>query len=299
MTERVGCVVGTGFVVLDVLVVDGVEASRSLGGSCGNVLAVLAALGHRAIPILKLGNDSEGRAIVSEFRHLGAVTEWIKLTPWHGTPVLLQYTNTQVGDHRYARSDAGPKEQKRAFSPLASSEVAAVKGAIDDCALFYCDRLSDGILDAMAMARRGGAIVMFEPNEQLPMSMMSAAAKLAHIIKAADDRVARSVLQEMSEQRSIIVSTAGSAGIDVGSSEGLFHFDATFAPLVIDSSGAGDMVTAAIIDSILLSRAPLYDSVLSGVDAGRRLAAANCRHAGARGLLRDLGSAAARGLLLG
>ncbi|MBN8904959.1 MAG: hypothetical protein J0H57_28420 [Rhodospirillales bacterium] len=74
------------------------------------------------------------------------------------------------------------------------------------------------------------------------------------------------------------------------------------ADVVRDTCGSGDMVTLGLIDTILQSRACglsslSVETVLTGIVAGQKLAAANCAYVGARGLFREEGAAYARSIL--
>ena len=50
---------GVGFVAMDVVDVEG-DRFAAVGGSCGNVMAILAWLGWTARPIARLGGDATG-----------------------------------------------------------------------------------------------------------------------------------------------------------------------------------------------------------------------------------------------
>ena len=61
---------------------------------------------------------------------------------------------------------------------------------------------------------------------------------------------------------------------------------------VIDSAGAGDAVTAALIHRIATARTaglPPVEIVLQGLEEGQRLAALNCAFTGARGAFGTFG----------
>jgi fructokinase len=72
---------------------------------------------------------------------------------------------------------------------------------------------------------------------------------------------------------------------------------------VVDTCGSGDMVSVGLIDhlvSLRVGRIGLtIEAVVAGARAGQRLAAANCRHVGARGLFTVEGARAARNALQG
>ena len=60
---------GTGFVALDI--VEGRSSTfGAAGGSCGNVMAMLAWMGWNSAPIGRLGTDAAGDYVIEEFRVL-------------------------------------------------------------------------------------------------------------------------------------------------------------------------------------------------------------------------------------
>ena len=82
-------VVGSGLIALDVLVEIGEAAAyQGLGGSAGNVLAILAYLGWASFPVARLGHDVAARRIEQEFQQLGAATHFLKADPESCTPVV-------------------------------------------------------------------------------------------------------------------------------------------------------------------------------------------------------------------
>src|SRR5258705_7310531 len=93
-------VVGTGLVALDVLVKTGKEASDSssqyAGGTCGNVLTILAWLGWRSIPVARLDSDEAGRAVASDMRNFGVSTKFIRMKPRSATPIIIQRLRTSA-----------------------------------------------------------------------------------------------------------------------------------------------------------------------------------------------------------
>ena len=60
-------VVGTGLVALDVLLNGDIEHPRLYaGGTCGNVLTILAWLGWSAFPAARVGADDAGRRVSTD-----------------------------------------------------------------------------------------------------------------------------------------------------------------------------------------------------------------------------------------
>ncbi|RYG89164.1 MAG: hypothetical protein EON59_01910 [Alphaproteobacteria bacterium] len=294
-------VAGTGFTVLDRVYSDSEPRFQALGGSCGNVLISLAMLDRRVAPVLSLGEDSVGDDLVSEFAEAGALTTWIFQHAGRQSPVLAQLLDSQSGQHSFSFVCPETDAQYPPYSPIERDEAQRAEPAFDGCQVFYTDRVSDGILDAMERAAASGAVVYFEPSAVGDPALFRRALALCKILKISADRLRTPGWAECLRADAISIVTRGAEGLDVwqGSSRPL-HCVPTPAPVVRDTCGSGDMVSVGLIDYIL-SRpsgfSPRLDDLVEGVIAGQRLAAANCAFSGARGLFRLHGGAVARRVL--
>src|SRR5688572_18153573 len=89
MPER--SVVGTGLVTVDlVLDTEGTVLGTSTGGTCGNVLAILAWLGVRAHIVGRLPQGPDGLGVADELAAVGVDTRWLHLGAAAPTPMIIQ-----------------------------------------------------------------------------------------------------------------------------------------------------------------------------------------------------------------
>ena len=297
-------VVGTGFTVLDRIYQDGNLSEEALGGSCGNVLVSLAMLNRAVAPILSLGQDEIGQRLVREFFEAGADVRFIHLRQGRRSPVVLQELDTAWGVHRFSFTCAETLADLPRYEPIRDQDVDQARGALSQCSVFYADRLSEAILEAMTAARTAGAIVYFEPSVIERNDLFDRALSLATILKYSSDRLGNDLDEFLSGSSAIGIATQGADGLELRQGARRIWCEAVRAPQVIDTCGSGDMVSVGLIDWLLtqapLGREPLeLGSVLQGVLAGQRLAAANCAYAGARGLFRRAGAGHARRVLEG
>ena len=80
---------GTGFIVLDVIrnsVGNNSTEKRFAGGSCGNVLTILAYFGWNANAVGRIGDDHAGRELVADLGKWGVETKLLEVEPGRGTP---------------------------------------------------------------------------------------------------------------------------------------------------------------------------------------------------------------------
>lgn len=290
-------VAGSGFTVLD-RIYEGTRKTREeMGGSCANVLWSLATLQHHVVPVLRLGEDWAGHCLRQSFMDVGADTTFIKMRDDVQTPLLAQLLDRALGEHHFSSTCPETHNRFPRYSAIGTEDTAEAASVFANCAVFYADRLSEGIIDAMETVARRGGIVFFEPSEVGDTALFSRALASVSIIKCSQDRI-RELDGLIGDHCPFRVVTEGAAGLRTGRYAHLSHLPAYAASIVQDTSGSGDMVSVGVIDHLVAVGARVdtltIDDMIRGLRAGQRLAAANCAFVGARGIFRDLGSDSAR-----
>ncbi len=299
---RPGQVVGTGLVALDRIHVGTPQPLfEELGGSCGNVLISLAMLGRSVVPLLRLGTDPVGARLERELRLAGANTRLVSRRRDVRSPVIVELIDPASNDHSFSFTCPQSSETFGTFEPITPSELDSARSVVASCPIFYADRLSGPLCAAMEAAAAGGAIVHFEPSKIGDSALFSRAISTAHIFKYSVDRLSPELATWLCPDAFSIV-TAGSAGLELHHGGKIHRCPASATDVVRDTCGSGDMVTLGLIDAILQSgecgpSSLSVETVLTGIVAGQRLAAANCAYVGARGLFREQGAAHARSIL--
>ena len=292
-------VAGTGFTVLDRIFEDGILEEEALGGSCGNVLVSLAMLQRCVAPVLALGDDQIGERLVSEFAQAGAITDYINRRANLRSPMLNQLLDTILGEHDFSSICHETNSEHPSYETIDQLELKTAAPAITQCRLFYADRISDNVLEAMSTARESGAIVYFEPSAIEEDGLFERALELTSILKYSSDRLGERL--STSSFNCIHIVTHGAVGLEVRDHQWTRWCASVRADVVKDTCGSGDMVSVGLIDWLLTHHQS--NSVLSGSDlvdgiiAGQRLAAENCAYAGARGLFKEHGAEYARQIL--
>ncbi|KQX38201.1 hypothetical protein ASD04_11315 [Devosia sp. Root436] len=295
-------VVGTGFITLDVIYEDGNRAAEALGGSCGNVLISLAQLNRSVAPVVKLGLDDVGGFLEEEFRHAGAVTKYISRSADIGSPVLLQEVETANGRHNFSFTARGSDARFPRYSAIETTHTSAARGLIQSCVVFYTDRLTETIADAMEMAWTSGAMVFFEPSEIEDAKLFRRAMQYVSILKCSEERISSWDDAPVGDHALTIV-THGALGLQLRQGSQSMWCDAMPAPRLVDTSGSGDMVSVGLIDWLVSHKQARFvwnmAEMAAGVRAGQLLAATNCAYLGARGVFNAIGVDGVRRLLAG
>ena len=295
-------VAGTGFTVLDRVYVDGaVPTSEALGGSCGNVLISLAMLEHSVAPILTLGIDDVGDRLMGELERAGASTCFVERRAGNRSPELAQLLKHPEAVHTFSFTCPETAAPLPRYRPVRRRDVERAMPALRGCAVFYTDRLTGPTVDAMEAARANGALVYLEPSRLGDRALLERALPSVDILKFSSDRLGEVAGAFDAVPSLTVVVTHGAAGLEVRRGTDRLWCSAVTIDEVTDTCGAGDMVSVGLIDWILRrggrERSWGLDALLPGLAAGQRLAAANCRHVGARGLFRERGREQARAIL--
>jgi fructokinase len=294
-------VVGTGLAVIDRIYTGAAsQPQESLGGSCANVLLALGSLRHSVAPILALGADREGDFLTSQFSAVGICTEFIRQHENRLTPIIAQHLVPDAAQHWFSFVCPTTGIPYPKFTPVDFTGITNSQRALTSCRVFYLDRLSPANVWAMECAFNNGAITILElPNWDSPL--LQRAMRVARIVKHSDDARGSDAISQDVFPDVAIVRTHGANGLTLKGHGYEIHLPAVQARSVIDTCGAGDMVSVGLIDRILRQSATPTDLSLNllveGLQAGQRLAASNCGYVGARGFLEECGVEAVESLL--
>lgn len=294
--------VGTGFIVLDVIrssVAATATEKRFAGGSCGNVLTVLAYFGWDASAVGRIGDDHAGRELIADLGKWGVDTKLLQVEPGRGTPIIVQENYLDARGrprHRFSRACPVCGATLPAYRPLLTSEVGAIAEKLPSHSVFYFDRVAPGTLELAQKSRANGALIVFEPSGIKDDELFAACLKTAHVVKYANDRIEGIHDIAVKAKVPIEIETLGPRGLRLrvrtkGRAGAWKVLPAFSVPELRDAVGAGDWTTAGLIHGLITSGSSV-EKVVSETDAvvlatrlGQALAALNCGFEGARGLM--------------
>ncbi|MCX7318733.1 MAG: PfkB family carbohydrate kinase [Hyphomicrobiales bacterium] len=294
-------IAGTGLAAVDRIYSSDLKRPiEALGGSCGNVLISLAMLGHAVAPMVAIGDDDQGQFLYDEFAKAGCETQYVFRGGGAGSPVIVEFVDTASATHRFTSTCPETSRSFPRWSSIDDQLVERARSTLDAASVFYTDRISSSILTAMKAAFEAGALVFFEPaSADGPLFMQ--ALEFASVIKLADGTIGDRIEDREVRSGAVLIRTHGERGLTVSSGSSRRFFPSTAAPRLVDTCGAGDMVTTGLLDFILTrwtsDRRWSLDDVMEGVGIGQRLAALNCAFTGARGLFFAAGAGYVREIL--
>lgn len=292
-------VFGAGLIALDLVIGPdpGTPVRSWAGGTCGNVLSILAFLGWDAYPIARMNGDPASDRVRSDMARWGVHLNWANCAPTAHTPIIVQEIRRGRDGrpkHRFSWACPHCGEWLPSFKAVTVNAVEAIKPALSETSVFFLDRLSRATLTLAAEASARGAAVVFEPSGKATDKLMVEAIRLAHIVKYADERLngLDGVMAEGSPAL-VEVQTLGEQGLRYrhrldGVVSDWVKLNAIPAPRLADTCGSGDWCTAGLIAKAAVGGCEgLLAIGAAGVHAalryGQALAAWNCGFEGARG----------------
>lgn len=259
--ERV--VVGIGEVLWDML-----PGGKQLGGAPANFAFAAGQLGARGVVVSAVGEDAAGREIVEQLRGKGLATEWVAVDPYHPTGwVSVRLDARGVPDYVIHRAVAwdhlrwSPKLEELAgradavcFGSLAQREGETresvrrfVMRTREDC-LRVCDvNLRQAYYDreVLEWSVRHCSVLKLNDGE-LPV--------VADLLEIGGDGVpaARAIVKRFGV--GVVAVTRGERGSWLVTETELSEEKAEAGIEVVDTVGAGDAFTAALVVGTLKGR---------------------------------------------
>jgi len=287
---------GAGFVTLDVTLDQASRVTyRGVGGTTGNVLSILAFFGWRSMPVVRVGSDAIGSAVLREFRELGVDVRHMGPESTLETPLIFQFVAQPSSPPRYAFECPTCGKARRFTRELVDTGFRAALPDVSSSNVFFFDRVTPGAVAMAEAAREGGATVFFEPSAVgVDPDLFAKALRASHVVKYSADRIPGS-LSELLDSGFVEVQTMGAKGLRFRR-HSLVPDWVTLPALrvngVADTSGAGDWCSAGLIHAmqrVAQGSSPQelsYNEIFDSLRSAQAIAALSCRHHGARGLMR-------------
>jgi sugar/nucleoside kinase (ribokinase family) len=294
-------VVGTGLVAVDALVDVRQPKVGPLyaGGTCGNVLTILSALGWNSRPVTRLGLDLAGKIIQDDMESWGLDLSLVVKDPTSRSPVYFHWLRRgESGQpaHRFSRDCPECGTPLPGFRPVPLAMIETLVETLHSVDVLFADRVSRGALRLGKLCRDRGALVVFEPSGLGDPSLFSEMLATSHIVKYSNERGKKiaSLLSEEQDLSCLVIETLGSMGLRFQVARGRLDRDSwTVLPPVAavevrDTGGAGDWCTAGLLHSIghqglegfcELTPGALEQSLMRS----QQIAAWSCAFEGARG----------------
>jgi len=299
---------GTGLIALDVVTNgDGMQAPRLwAGGSCGNVMTVLAYLGWQALPVGRLGKDGAAKLVADDMRQHEVDLKYVTYDERVDTPIILEKIFTSahgMPSHRFhwVCPQCGnwlPRYRPIRLRDISEASIELREESVD---CFYFDRVSPAALRMAREAKARGVLVVFEPPSVKGDDQFKKAVGLCDVLKYAGGGRACSSGRAHNSSAPIVVETLGAEGLRYRIRRGARRtewkvLEAFHVSSFRDAAGAGDWCSAGMIDVLVGSEIAARPNVkeeglVKALRYGQALSALNCAFDGARGAMYGLDKA--------
>jgi fructokinase len=289
---------GTGLVALDIVINNNDTQNSRIwaGGSCGNVLTILAYLGWRSYPIARLADEFPTKNLLFDLERWKVNLSLIFKEADGSTPIIVERINkNQNGEPKHKYEWHCPKCGSRlpSFRPILVNKTEEIIKKSPKAQVFFFDRLSRSSIILAKENKLKGALIMFEPSSISNEKLFFEALELIDIIKYSKDRLSN--IEEITNSFCIPleIQTLGSEGLRYKFRNGLHQVPWKTMPAYAvsnlkDAAGSGDWCSAGILHVLGQFGKPKFEAVEveeieNAIRFGQALASINCRYEGARG----------------
>ena len=253
-------VVGSGLIALDLIIASSGTVTHSVGGTCANVLSLLAAHLVNVKPVARIGEDVSGVLIRAQMADFGSDLSLVLKTSGIRTPRIVEFAPSN-GSMRHRFAFTCPKCTRRLPRNSALREEEARRMAIDwsNVDLFFFDRATPAAMYLARLAKKAGVTVMFEPPRAHSEPRLTQGASLADIIKYSSQDFRDGLPLELTRVPRLLIETLEGKGLRYRHRQGAALSDwrslPPFDPVhPRDAAGAGDWCTAGFIWEMVRQR---------------------------------------------
>lgn len=293
--ETKNIIVGAGLISLDVLIRDGerLPVSYYVGGTCGNVMMILAHMGWDAYPIARLDGTRDTTRLLADMKRNSVHTDYISTNDGK-TPVIVQrnFINKDgVPTHRFeSRNNMGRFYLD--FKSLTLKQANDVIARIDFVPkVFFFDRVAPAILKLATTFKGKGSVVFFEPSSRGgDVKTFNKCVEVADVVKFSDQRI-KDYHQFDGVADKLFIQTQGAEGLIYRLNSDWNHLEPVHNDNVVDTAGAGDWTAAALINELYKDkeRQEIFSftpaAIAEALNAAQRIGAQSCSYEGARGMM--------------
>lgn len=292
--------IGAGLVALDVVINGDPSVPLKLyaGGSCGNVLAILAYLDWDTFPVARLKKDEASKALLTDLKYWNVNTSLISQSSDGSTPIIIERIKKDKNGnsiHTFQFKNPENGDWLPSYKPVLASEVKTLTEKSPIPSVFYFDRINRSSIDLAKYYKKNGAVIFFEPSSIKESKQFEECLNIADIIKFSNDRIRDYTTLYSNQRVPLEIETLGKEGLRYRFSHLLESKEWKMVPsykisFVIDAAGSGDWFSAGIISKIAANGTDAFKNcnegtILKALQFGQALGALNCFFEGARGLM--------------
>ena len=249
-------ILGAGLICVD-LVRNNNSTKIMNGGSCANVVSVLAQIGYDCRVIREKYTGEFELFLSNTLTSLGVKELFYKHSKSSAPRIIEDLSDLE---HRFYTTCPCCGKKILTLKLPSISDINIIKDLLEDINVFYCDRTSSGIRYLMNLISSQNGIVIYEPNSTRNLKGLIETLEMVDILKFSKERIPDSVAERIRtscEKPRLIISTDGANGISFsfrtksGAMSPWIKLPSIINGPVIDTSGAGDWLTAGFLSELL------------------------------------------------
>ncbi|MBB4606220.1 fructokinase [Xanthomonas arboricola] len=295
-------ILGLGLVALD-LIVEHYETHRQVllggGGTCANVLAILARAGWKADLAGALDNSAWSELMRKDLQGAGVETTGVRTQAGAAPSLIVEHlarSGAAKGKHWFQVYGAKSGQDWPGLHAAPDCAVRSAISALRDQDVLFVDRLSDAVLELAHQAKARNVVVVYEPSSRTDRPWVSEMLVLADVVKYSSERADALGVKPAEIDANLTMVTDGPRGAAwrLGGVKGQWqHQPAIYSEGVVDTCGAGDWYTAGLLMGLCGKRPHRNAAMLTpervahAAEGASMLAAWSCGYVGARGALYD------------
>ena len=299
-------ILGTGIFNLDVIYVRdypmGCQRNRvfnetlvleEAGGTCGNVMCMLAHMGWKTYPVAKLDNSEEGLKMTESLIEYGCDCRYVTNTEDGGTTILtIRHGLDEQGNKRTRVMHGSPGGSRfpRRRHLLVKDQAPAFIEALDFVPdVFFFDDPAAGYRYMAGELREKGTLVYFEPSAIKENADFTSIA-VSDIVKFSGENV-QDVSFVDNYRDKLFIQTLGGDGLRFNlRGEGWVTLPPVENDDVKDWDGAGDWTTSAFLNALAdadaLSIKRLTSSIVKdALEKAQKVASKSVSYIGSKGMI--------------
>lgn len=288
-------IVGAGLISLDVLIRDGKRfpVSYYVGGTCGNVMMILAHMGWDTYPIARLDGTKDAQRVLADMYKNSVHTDFVSTSDGK-TPVIVQrnfITKDGIPTHKFESRN----NMERFYLDFRSLSVKQANDIIEKIAfvpkVFFFDRVSPAIYKLATTFKKKGSVIFFEPSSKGgDVKRFFQSVEVADIIKFSDQRI-KDYQQFENYKDKLFIQTQGSKGLRYRLHSEWIQMAPIYNDNIVDTAGAGDWTASALINELFKDKQVKsindfsLNEIIMALNTAQEVGAKSCSYEGARGMM--------------
>lgn len=270
---------------------------EEVGGTCGNIMCMLARLGWNAYPQVKLIDTAEGHKLADSLASYGCETKYVYFAEKGGFSGITctHRRNNKTGEHELGLRSFGPNgSQFRKIAELrARDEVPDFLNTLSEAPdVYFFDHNEAGPRKIAEELRRHGSLIYYECENNRDWNKFIKSVQVADIVKFSDENVP-DISFSNEYKNKLFIQTQGAKGLQFKLRDGEWiHVNPIQVSDVIDWEGCGDTITAVFLYELGKLGLPKVselseEQILSALTAATEKAARCTQYYGSKTWLKD------------